>query len=139
MFEFNGTLIVAMISFVVFMFVMNAIFYRPILGIIRKRDDLVNQNYEQAKELADNAQKINAEYQTKLTDAKTENRTNMALEIENAQKKSFDVIQQAKDNAKIQIQNNKDIIEKEKENLYGEVNSELIKDLSSQIVKKVVG
>lgn len=139
MFEFNGTLIVAMISFVVFMFVMNAIFYRPILGIIRKRDDLVNQNYEQAKELADNAQKINAEYQTKLADAKTENRTNMALEIENAQKKSFDVIQQAKDNAKIQIQNNKDIIEKEKENLYGEVNSELIKDLSSQIVKKVVG
>jgi len=139
MFEFNGTLIVAMISFVVFMFVMNAIFYRPILGIIRKRDDLVNQNYEQAKELADNAQKINAEYQIKLTDAKTENRTNMALEIENAQKKSFDVIQQAKDEAKMQIQNNKDIIEKEKENLYGEINSELIKDLSSQIVKKVVG
>lgn len=139
MFEFNGTLIVAMISFVVFMFIMNAIFYRPILEIIRKRDDMVDQNYEQARELTDNAQKINEEYQTKLRDAKSENRNNMSLEIENAQKKSFDIIQQAKDKAKIQIQNNKDIIEKEKEILYGDLNSELIEDLSSQIVKKVVG
>ena len=46
MFEFNATLIVAMISFVVFMFIMNAIFYRPILNIIKKRDDYINSNYE---------------------------------------------------------------------------------------------
>ena len=49
MFEFNATLIVAMFSFVVFMFIMNAIFYRPILNIIRKRENYVNDNYEAAK------------------------------------------------------------------------------------------
>ncbi|MBR1461125.1 hypothetical protein IJ596_05785, partial [bacterium] len=78
MFEFNATLIVAMISFVVFMLVMNAVFYRPILEIIRKRDDLVNQNYKEAKELADKAKEINNEYQTSLNSEKERNRVLVA-------------------------------------------------------------
>ena len=139
MFEFNATLIVAMISFVVFMFVMNAIFYRPILDIIRKRDSMVNKNYEDAKALANQAQQISNEYHSKLSDAKEQNRNNMAVEIENAQNMSFEKVQQAKEHAKVQIQQDKDMLESEKTKLYQEVDSKLIGELSSQIVKKVVG
>ena len=139
MFEFNATLIVAMISFVVFMFIMNAIFYRPILEIIRKRDDMVNKNYEEAKNLASEAQHLSEEYHSKLSEAKEQNRNNMIVEIENAQKISFEKVQQAKEQAKIQVQNNKDLLESEKTELYREVDSDLIEELSSQIVKKVVG
>ena len=45
MLEFNATFIVAIISFAVFIVIMNAIFYRPILEIIKKRDDYINSNY----------------------------------------------------------------------------------------------
>ena len=139
MFEFNATLIVAMISFVVFMFIMNAIFYRPILDIIRKRDNMVNENYEDAKTLTNEAKQISDEYHLKLNDAKEQNRNNMSVEIENAQKLSFEKLQHAKDQAKFQIQQDKDLLESEKSKLYQEIDSNLLEELSSQIVKKVVG
>lgn len=139
MFEFNATLIVAMISFVVFMFIMNAIFYRPILNIIRKRDEFVNQNYEAAKEMSDKAKELNNEYQTKLNDAKAKSRNNIAKEMESAQKVYTEQTCDAKEKAKIQIQNNKKIIESEKIKLCEELDSSTIENISSEILKKVMG
>ena len=55
MIEFNATFLVAMLSFVVFIMIMNAIFYRPILNIMRKRDEYINSNYDEAKELSEQA------------------------------------------------------------------------------------
>lgn len=138
MFEFNATLLVAMISFVVFMFIMNAIFYRPILNIIRKREEFVAQNYETAKEMANKADELNNEYQTKLNDAKAKSRDNIAKEMETAQKVYFEQAQEAKEKAKIQIQNNKEIIESEKIKLCNELDSSTIEDISAEILKKVI-
>lgn len=138
MFEFNATLIVAMISFVVFMFIMNAIFYRPILNIIRKREEFVAKNYATAKEMANKADELNNEYETKLNEAKAISRNNIAKEMESAQKVYSEKAKNAKDKAKIQIQNNKEIIEAEKIRLYEKLDSETIENISSEILKKVM-
>ena len=45
MVEFNATFLIAMLSFVVFIMIMNAIFYNPILDIMRKREEYINSNY----------------------------------------------------------------------------------------------
>ncbi len=126
MFEFNATLIVAMFSFVVFMFIMNAIFYRPILNIIRKRENYVNDNYEAAKTFETKAEEYNTEYQTKL-------------KIDNAQKKSFKTTQEANEKAKIEITSNKELIEKNKNELIDNINSNIINNLASDIVRKIAG
>lgn len=139
MFEFNATLIVAMISFVVFMFIMNAIFYRPILNIIRKREDYVNQNYEKAKEITKEAQEIENEYHTKLASTKDQMRNKLAKDFELAQKESFEQTNAAKEQAKIQVANNKEKINEQKEELYNVVNSGIVNDISSEILKKIVG
>ncbi len=55
MIEFNATFLVAMLSFVVFILIMNAIFYNPILGIIRKREDYISSNYEDSKRFEEDA------------------------------------------------------------------------------------
>ena len=44
MFEFNATFLVAMISFVVFIIIMNAILYKPILSIIEERQAYIDKN-----------------------------------------------------------------------------------------------
>ena len=62
MIEFNATLIVAILSFVVFMVIMNAIFYRPILNIIRKREDYIDTNYKDEKDITKKAKEITDEY-----------------------------------------------------------------------------
>ena len=66
MIEFNGTFLVAMLSFVVFILIMNAIFYNPILGIIRKRENYINSNYEDAKRLKNEAEEFNTTRSAKL-------------------------------------------------------------------------
>ncbi len=139
MFEFNATLIISMISFVVFMSIMNAIFYRPILNIIRKRDEFVSQNYSQAEALASEAQNIKNDYESKLADVKEQGRIKVANEFEKVQKDSFEKTQNAKEQTRLKIQENKKIINAEKDKLYDEINSKLINDLSSNIVNKIVG
>lgn len=138
MFEFNATLLVAMISFVLFMFIMNAIFYRPILSIIRRREEFVAKNYQAAKEMANKADELNNEYQTKLSDAKAKSRDNITKEMESVQKAYSEKTKDAKEKAKIQIQNNKEIIEAEKIKIYEKLDSGTIEDISSEIFKKVM-
>lgn len=49
MLEFNATFLVSMISFIVFIIIMNAIFYKPILGVIEEREKFINDHYNDAK------------------------------------------------------------------------------------------
>ena len=135
MFEFNATLIVAMFSFVVFMFIMNAIFYRPILNINRKRENYVNGNYEAAKTFETKAEEYNTECQTKLHNAKEQEREAISIKIDNAQKKSFKTTQEANEKAKIEITSNKELIEKNKNELIDNINSNIINNLASDIVR----
>ena len=50
MLEFNATFIVAMISFIVFMLIMNAILYKPLAHIQQNRTDLIDSENKAALE-----------------------------------------------------------------------------------------
>lgn len=47
--EFDATFLFAAISFIIFVFLMNKIFYAPVLKIMRARQDFVAQNFTDAK------------------------------------------------------------------------------------------
>lgn len=49
MLEFNATFFIAMISFIIFMIIMNAILYKPLDRIVRERRDLIDKNNLKAK------------------------------------------------------------------------------------------
>lgn len=139
MIEFNATFLVAMLSFVVFMFIMNAIFYRPILNIIRKREDYIESNYKDAKDISQKAQEITNEYNEKLSKAKDEARHDTALKIEAVQKEEFSKIQQAKENSKTEIQSRKEKMEADTLELKEHVNSEVVSDIANDITSKIIG
>lgn len=46
--EFDATFLIAVISFLVFVYLMNKIFYAPILKIMQDRQALVEQNFQNA-------------------------------------------------------------------------------------------
>lgn len=139
MIEFNATFLVAMLSFVVFMFIMNAIFYRPILNIIRKREDYIESNYKDAKDISQKAQEITNEYNEKLSKAKDDARHDTALKIEAVQKEEFSKIQQAKENSKTEIQSRKEKMEADTLELKEHVNSEVVSDIANDITSKIIG
>ncbi len=139
MIEFNATFLIAMLSFVVFIFIMNAIFYRPVLNIIRKRDNYIKDNYSQAKAYTKQAQDLADEYEEKLSAEKEKGRKIAAQTLDEAQKKSFAKTQEAKEISKEKIQTQKDALKSEKETLQNTVNTDVVSNIAASITSKIIG
>ena len=136
MIEFNATFLVAMLSFVVFIMIMNAIFYRPILNIMRKRDEYINSNYDEAKELSEQAEKLDIKKTETIQQTQNECRTEIKNVVENAQGLASKNVQDARTEVKNEIQLKKDSLVRESEALEGVLNSSVVTDLASSITSK---
>mgnify|MGYP004505846897 FL=1 len=136
MIEFNATFLVAMLSFVVFIMIMNAIFYRPILNIMRKRDEYINSNYDEAKELSEQAEKLDIKKAETIQQTQNECRTEIKNVVENAQGLASKNVQDAITEVKNEIQLKKDSLVRESEALEGVLKSSVVTDLASSITSK---
>ncbi len=136
MIEFNATFLVAMLSFVVFIMIMNAIFYRPILNIMRKRDEYINSNYDEAKELSEQAEKLDIKKAETIQQTQNECRTEIKNVVENAQGLASRNVQDARTEVKNEIQLKKDSLVRESEALEGVLKSSVVTDLASSITSK---
>lgn len=136
MIEFNATFLVAMLSFVVFIMIMNAIFYRPILNIMRKRDEYINSNYDEAKELSEQAEKLDIKKAETIQQTQNECRTEIKNVVENAQGLAYKNVQDARTEVKNEIQFKKDSLVRESEALEGVLKSSVVTDLASSITSK---
>lgn len=136
MIEFNATFLVAMLSFVVFIMIMNAIFYRPILNIMRKRDEYINSNYDKAKELSEQAEKLDIKKAETIQQTQNECRTEIKNVVENAQGLASKNVQDARTEVKNEIQLKKDSLVRESEALEGVLKSSVVTDLASSITSK---
>lgn len=136
MIEFNATFLVAMLSFVVFIMIMNAIFYRPILNIMRKRAEYINSNYDEAKELSEQAEKLDIKKAETIQQTQNECRTEIKNVVENAQGLASKNVQDARTEVKNEIQLKKDSLVRESEALEGVLKSSVVTDLASSITSK---
>ncbi len=104
--EFDATFIIATISFIVFVLIMNKIFYAPILKIMQERQSLVEENYNSAK-----ATKLETQKQTEYRNS----------ELEKSREEARSVISENVQNLKVQRSKK---IEEYKDELYGNVSKE---------------
>lgn len=139
MMQFNATFIVAMLSFIVFIMIMNAIFYNPILRIIRKRNDYINSNYEDAKRFDAETKEDNDTYASKIEQTQDKCRHEIRGAIASAHVVSNSKIAEARQLCKTEIQKEKDNVIQESNALKDTVKSTVVKDLASVIVKKLTG
>lgn len=122
--EFDATFLIAVISFIVFIFIMNKIFYAPILKIMQERQSFVEQNFEAAaltnKEtekqvnyrndeleksrdearslIAVHSQALKAEKSKKISDYKNELYSDIAKQRENLRNSALEAKETLKDN-----------------------------------------
>ena len=82
LFDFNLTLPLIAIQFVLLTIVLNIILYNPLLTIIEERRDYILTNLSKASELLSEANKLTAQYEQELTNVRKE----AQLEITNSQK-----------------------------------------------------
>ena len=72
--EFNGTFFASIISFLVFVFVMNKLLYEPIHKIVKERNDFINGNYDAANANNSKADELSANRDKKIVEAKEDAR-----------------------------------------------------------------
>ena len=139
MIEFNATFLVAMLSFVVFILIMNAIFYNPILGIIRKREEYISSNYEDSKRFEEDAKEYRDTHAAKKEQVQDRSRHEFKTSVNSAQLIASEKIKAAKEKTKQIIQSKKDQILNEEKQLQDQVNSTVVKELASTIASKLLG
>lgn len=136
MLEFNATFIVAMFSFIVFIIIMNTIFYKPILSVIEKRKDFIDSNYIDAKNSKEQAELILSNKEKRLEETAKTSKKIILDKTADAEEKSKKLINTAKLQYKEKINN-------AKENLKGQEKSvdmnKSIEDIAESISKKLLG
>lgn len=122
--EFDATFLISVISFVVFVFIMNIVFYTPIMRIMEKRNNFVEDNFNsanninketqkqekyhaneleisrnEAKNVLDNEiQRMKTEKSKTIADYKSELYSNVNFEKENLRQSALDTKEILKDN-----------------------------------------
>ena len=136
MLEFNATFIIAMFSFVVFIIIMNMIFYKPILGIIEKRKNFIDENYNDANNSKERAKNLLEEKDKKIDETMKKSRKMIFNKTEEANEKSKEILSTTKKEISEEIQIAKENLHKEEISL--DMNSN-IDEIADSISKKLLG
>ena len=136
--EFNATFLATIISFIIFVILMNKILYAPILNIIEERKNYIDGNYKAAKENDEKTSKIDSAIEDKRNVAKDDARIQYSKTIEEFKTQKAQLVQEARQAAKNELEESNleltNISNEAKENLKGSM-----VDLANDIVEKIIG
>ena len=116
-----------MLSFVVFIMIMNAIFYNPILNIMRKREEYINSNYTQAKQYMEQAADFDNQRKVKINETHNRCRENIMNIVDNAHLEANKKTHEARDHSKAEITAGKNVLA-EKRTRFGKHNKKYCRE-----------
>lgn len=138
MISLDWTLILQFLNFLVLLFVLNKLLYRPLLGILKQRRETIDGSHNKAKSLQGEIDEKMARYQAQLSDAKA------AASQERSQLKQTAVVEEtailgeAQQKAAARLQVIKAQVSAEATEAGKTLKAEA-KDLAGQIATKVLG
>ena len=136
--EFNGTFFVTIITFIVFVILMNKILYAPILNIMAERKSFIESNYKSAQKNDEKSNALLQEKEEKLIEAKDDARNKYNEILDEFKSQRAEIVVDAQDTSKDKLENFK----VELENISNDTKQKLkssMTDLASDIVEKVIG
>ena len=136
--EFNATFLASIISFLVFVFLMNKILYAPIEKIVKERENYINNNFKTAEDNKQKAEDLTSEKEEKIAEARNDAKAQYIDTVTNYKNKRADIVKNAQDESANKLEqeyNNLEHVSNEvKSNLKGKMT-----DLANDIVEKVLG
>ena len=136
--EFDATFIVSIISFIVFVLIMNKILYQPILNIIEKRRLYFEENENETLKNNEERDTLNQKYDSKMSEAHKTSREITALGFQSAKNKKDEIIKNAKTSANADVQNRIQMVIDEKNQAQNELKAKE-DELSALIASKLLG
>ena len=136
--EFNGTFFVSIISFLVFVFIMNKMLYEPVHKIVKERNDFINGNYDVANANNAKADELDENRNKKIIEAKEDGRVKYNELLAKFKEQRTDIVKnaQAKTHEELEkaYSDLSNVSNEAKENLKWKMT-----DLDNDIVEKVLG
>lgn len=136
--EFNATFLFSLVSFLVFMWIMNIILYKPIADIVAQRKKYLDDNAEITNKNIEEAKSINAQRDEKLEDARIKSREEVSLEVAKIKEQKERKVSERKEYYQNQTANLTNILQEEKKSLQDEFDKSA-DELSDSIIKKIIG
>jgi F-type H+-transporting ATPase subunit b len=138
MFNFDATLPLMALQFLLLAFVLNAIFYKPISKVLDERAEYVRQNQQDAQDRLAKTTSLTQEYEQKLKDARKQSQSILATAQAEAQKLATESIAAAQQEAQQKKEQASLEIEQQKQAAFQRLEQE-VDALSRQILEKILG
>jgi len=135
--EFNATLLFVLVSFIIFMVIMKAVFFDPILKLKAQREQQLLQDRETAQRSDEQHDALKQEYDAGLQKARREAQQVLQRLREDAKRNASTIISQARADAQTQLDREFASLAEAREQAYQSLESER-HNLKQTIISKVV-
>jgi F0F1-type ATP synthase membrane subunit b/b' len=134
--EFNATLVFVMVSFIIFMVLMKAIYFDPMLKIKYERERKLTDDKNSAQQFAEDYERIHADYQTGLQKARKEAHLLIQEIRQSAKTTAQQTLSEARSAAQVETDRQMAELHNWREATYGQLESER-NALTRAIIAKV--
>ncbi len=138
MFDFNATLPLMALQFLLLAALLNAIFYKPLTKALDDRDNYVRDNQLGATERLAQAERLTQEYEQQLADARRQSQAIVAAAQDEAKNITAQRIAEAQQEAQAQREQAAREIEEQKQQALSSLEQQ-VDALSRQILDKLLG
>jgi len=134
----NFTLLIQLVNFLVLLFILNAILFKPIMAKMRERDARIRGDREKAAQLAETVEERERQHQEELTKAKLVAAQDKTSLLADAKKKETDILHKARNEAANIVEGMKASIQTEVAEVRKALNAEMT-PLAQSLAEKVLG
>src|SRR5574344_102760 len=136
--EINATILVSAISFLVFIFIMNKILYKPVLDIMEKRQNYIDSNKSDADEQNKKAEALLKDKDEKLSATQRKSRDIVASKADALKEEKAKVLTDTKDTVNQYFNEQKENLSNQKNEVSANMQSD-VADLANHLTSKLMG
>jgi F-type H+-transporting ATPase subunit b len=138
MFDFNATLPLMAIQFLLLTALLNVVFFKPLSKVLGDRQDYINGNTTEARERLDKAKRLAQEYDEKLSSSRRQAQAIVSDAQTDAQKKAAQQLAEAQSRVQGLAMVAQQELEQQKQSAFSQLEKE-VDSLSKQILSKLLG
>lgn len=136
--QFDGTFILIVISFVIFMFAMQAVFYGPMMKVRQERQAYIDNKKQSADNSLEEADMLKKRHESKIKDARITASQEVLKSTNQASKEKSQALEKVNADISVKISQSRDKIDKEKYEAKNALKSE-VTSLAHLISTRVLG
>lgn len=138
MFDFDATLPLMALQFLVLVAILNAVFFKPMMKALDERNDYIRRNQVEAEERLSKAENLAKQYQAELAETRRQSQSVVAAAQAEAQKIVAAQVAEAQEQSRLQREQAQQELDQQKQVAMTTLEQE-VESLSRQILGKLLG